>query len=184
VVDVGVGIDHRGHRSRSTVFYVERESSRGRLPADERVDNDDAGVPFDEGHDRQVVATHLLDAGDHLKQAVLDQQLALTPQTRVRRVRGRFLEKGVGIQVPDHPAILGPDLALSTAGEQTAFGVLEVLAVVKRELGSGLGSAMSGGVAGSCGHGSDGRTATSRWVRDFRPVLLPLACAAPYSLSR
>jgi hypothetical protein len=83
VVDVGVGVDHRGYRPLAPMLPVEGERGSGGLLGDQRVDHDDAAVAFDEADVRQIMAAHLVDAGHDFVQPVLGQQLALAPQARV-----------------------------------------------------------------------------------------------------
>ena len=160
VVDVGVGVDHGHHRPRTTVLGVEGERGGRRLPADQRVDDDHPGVTLDHAHDREVEPTELVDAGHHLEQPVLDQQLALPPQARVRRVGRRAVEEAVGVEVPDHPALRVADLALLAAGHEAVLGVVEVLGVVPR-LGGGEGvdRGPGGGADGGGGRGGVGHEA-------------------------
>jgi hypothetical protein len=132
VVEVGVGVDHRRHRTAAAVLRVQREGGGRGLPREQRVDHDDAVVPLDEGHVGQVVAPDLVDPGDDLEETVLDQQLALTPQAGVRRVRARSVQVGVGVEVPDHATVLRADLALLAPGKQPVPRVREVLSVLPR----------------------------------------------------
>ncbi len=104
VVHVAVGINDGAHRS---VTAVQGQRGRRRLGADQRVDDDDTGVAFDEADVGQVQSAHLVDALDHLVKALLGAELRLTPQAGMHRRRGILVEEGVGIVIPDHPAVGG-----------------------------------------------------------------------------
>src|SRR6056297_684070 len=134
VVDVGVGVDHRPHRPVAAMLAVQRERGGCGLRADQRIDHDHAGVALDDGHDRQVEATELVDARAHLEQPVLDEQLPLPPQARVRRL-GCFgvAHELVGIEVPHHASVSGSDLPLGRSADEAMAGVVEVLPIVHRQ---------------------------------------------------
>jgi hypothetical protein len=134
VVDVGVRVDHRLHRPLTAVLGVERERGSGRLGADQRVDDDDAGVTLDDAHDRQVEAPQLVDAGRDLEQAVFDEQLSLPPQARIGGV-GRIgvAQELVGIEVPHHAPVRSADLPIGRSTDEAAAGIVEVLSVMHRQ---------------------------------------------------
>ena len=70
VVDVAVGVDHRGDGPFAERVVGELEAGRGRLRGGQRVDDDPAVVAGDEGDVGDVVAPGLPDAVGHLEQAV------------------------------------------------------------------------------------------------------------------
>jgi len=132
VVDVAVGVDHRGHRTVPAVLAIQ-PPGRGRgLQREQRVDHDHARLPFDEGDVRQVVAAHLVDALDHLEEPLDGGQRALPPQARVDGVGRVAAEEGVGAVVPHHLAAVIGDGALP-CGDQAAGRVVEVRTVVEGE---------------------------------------------------
>ena len=148
VVDVGVRVDHREDRALTAVLGVERERRRRGLLGDERVDDDHAGVALDDAHDRQVVAADLVDAGHDLEQAVLDQQLALAPQARIRGVRGWPVEERVSVEIPHDPTVSGTNLPDVAASDEASIGVVEVLHVVHRQRRCRLRDGSTGGIGG------------------------------------
>ncbi len=75
VVHVAVGVDHGGHRTIPAVGAVQRERRGCGLGADQRVDDDDAGVALDEADVRQVQTADLVDALDDLVEALLGARM-------------------------------------------------------------------------------------------------------------
>ena len=75
VVDVAVGVDDGDDGSVATVRAVQRQRGRRGLGGHQRVDDDDAGVALDEADVRQVETADLVDALDHLVEALLGDQL-------------------------------------------------------------------------------------------------------------
>ncbi|MER5689536.1 hypothetical protein [Streptomyces sp. NPDC002205] len=63
--------------------------------------------------------------GHDIEQAFLDQQLALTPQTRMRRIRHGFLDERVDIEIPYNPPVGRRDLPNVAAGNEPAGRILE-----------------------------------------------------------
>ena len=93
MVDVGVGVDHRGHRPLAQGAVGEVERGRRAGPVGQRVDHHPAAVvPGEERDVGDVVAAHLPDAVGDLEQAVVDVQAGLPPESRVHRVR-----RGLGL---------------------------------------------------------------------------------------
>ena len=137
-----------------SMLDVEREGGRGRLARDQRVDDDDPGVAFDEADDREVVAANLIDARHHLVQSVLDEELALAPQARVHRVGCLAFEEFVRVEVPHDSTIGRVDLSLRGAADESSTHVIEVTRVVHRQRGSRVVERSSGGVSclGVVGH--------------------------------
>ena len=132
VVDVRMGVDHRGDRPVATVLAVERQAGRGDLGRDRRVDDDHPGLALDQRHVRQLDPAQLVDARGDLEQALDRGQLALPPQARVHRVRavpGGGAGEGVG--VVHHPAVGCRNHARLQPGDQPAVRVLEVGSVGK-----------------------------------------------------
>jgi len=80
VVDVGVGVDHGGDWARPKVFGNELEGRPGRLGGGKRVDHHPPFVAADEGCGRGVEASYLVEAVDHLIEAVLGIEAGLAPQ--------------------------------------------------------------------------------------------------------
>jgi len=74
-----VGVDYRGDRLVAPVLAHQGQGRGGGLAGDQRVDDDIARVALDEGDVRQVEITNLIDAGDHLEQAVDRVQTRLAP---------------------------------------------------------------------------------------------------------
>ncbi len=74
MVCVAVGIDDCGDGPISAVFAVERQRRGGGFGRDQRVDHDDAGIALDEADVRQVETANLIDAFDHLVEALLGGQ--------------------------------------------------------------------------------------------------------------
>ena len=134
VVDVAVGVDDRDDRPVATMRAVQRERGRRRLGGDQRVDDDDAGVALDEADVGQVEAADLVDALDHLVEALLGDELALPPQAGVHRRRRIAVEERVDVVVPHHSSVGGLDDAGLQGADESPVGVLEVGGVVERQI--------------------------------------------------
>ena len=131
MIRVRVGVDHRPHRPLTPMLGVQREGGRRALPGDERVDHDHARLALHHRHQRDVEPAELVDAGDDLEEAVLDQQLPLPPEARVDGLGWlRPAHERVGVQVPHDPAVLREDLPLLGAGHESPPRILEVPAVL------------------------------------------------------
>ena len=139
VVGVGVRVDHRPHRPLTAVLRVERKRRSSGLGADQRVDHDHPAVGLDDAHHREVESTKLVDAGHDLEQAVLDQQLPLPPQARVRRVRRlRPPHELVRVEIPDHRTVAPHDLPLDRPTHESSRRVFKVLTINDRQTRSHL----------------------------------------------
>ncbi|MBE1460502.1 hypothetical protein H4W79_004716 [Nocardiopsis terrae] len=133
VVQVRVGVDDGGDRPVGAVLAVQRQAGCGDLLGHQRVDDDDALAPLDEGHVGQVHAADLVNALDDLEQAVDRGQPALPPQVGVDGPGGGFgavEEEGEVAQVPDGLALFVGD-ALRAGGDEAPVGVVEVGGVVR-----------------------------------------------------
>ncbi len=136
VVDVGVRVDHPADRTVAASGPVELQTGAGRLRRDERIDDQHALVPLDQGHVGQVEAAHLVDALGDLVQPLLGAQSGLAPQTGVGGVGALLLQEGVGAGVPhDPPPVVLDDTRFQT-GDETAIGVGEVVGDGVRGLGA------------------------------------------------
>ena len=133
VVDVAVRVDDRHDRPVAPVRSVEGEGCRGCLPADERVDHDDAGVAFDHAHHRDVEAAQLVDAVDDLEEPVLGQQLPLTPEAGAGGLWHVCGQEAVGVEVPDEVTVVGDDLTVLRPCDEASLGVVEVGGVRQRK---------------------------------------------------
>ena len=101
----------------------------------------------------EVETAELVDPRCDLVEAVLDQELTLAPQARVRRVGHRTIEEGISIEIPHDPAVVSGDLADAGASYEATFGVVEVLGVVH------------GQSLGRCGNALLGRLGCGQWCR-------------------
>jgi len=135
VVHVGVGVDQAGHGPVAPVVAVEPERCGGALRGDERVDDDDAAFALHEGHVGQIQAAYLVNAVGDLEQPLLGAQLRLPPQARVRGVRAIGTEKGVGVEIPDDPAVGRFDQCGGQFRDEAALGVVEVRPVMQERSG-------------------------------------------------
>ncbi|MNH02274.1 hypothetical protein D3C81_680110 [compost metagenome] len=106
VVNVTVGVDHRDHWLFRTVLEIQIKRSFGRFGGNQRVEDGDTFLAFDNGHVRQVVVAHLVDAIGNFEQARDVDQLRLTPQAGVSGVWCdlAFLDECILGGVPDHIA--------------------------------------------------------------------------------
>ena len=91
MVDMTVGVDHRGHRTlaQRRVRQIETRSRRERCG--QRIDNHPPLSALDERDVGDVIATGLPNILGHLEQSVLGVESSLPPQTRVNRRRRSFL---------------------------------------------------------------------------------------------
>mgnify|MGYP006899958509 CR=1 FL=1 len=145
VVDVGVGVDHGPDRPVAAVRAVQPQRGRGGFGADQRVDDDDAGVALDEGDVGQVQAAYLVDAGSrpgrsarpghHLVEALFGAQPALPPQARVHGGRCVAGQERAGVVVPHHSPVGGGHHPGPQGGDEAPVGVGEIGGVVERQGG-------------------------------------------------
>ena len=76
MVDVTVRVDHRDDGRVAEVLARQCDAAAAVSTRGQRVDDDPAGLAFDQRHVREIVAAHLVDAIRHLEQAVDAVQLA------------------------------------------------------------------------------------------------------------
>ena len=133
MVDVAVGVDDRDDRAVPAVGAIQRQCRRRGLGGDQRVDDDDPGVALDEADVGQVEAADLIDALDHLVEALLGAQLALPPQAGVHRGRRIAVQERVDVVVPHHSSVGRLDDAGFERADESAVGVVEVGGVVERQ---------------------------------------------------
>ncbi len=126
VVAVGVGVDHGRDAAVPAVLPIEGQGRGGGLRGNERVDDHDALVAFDEGHVRQVQAPDLVDAVGDPVEALLGAEPGLAPQAGVGGVGAVAVEEGVGVVVVDHAAVGRPDHGRGQRCDEAAVGVLEI----------------------------------------------------------
>ena len=131
VIQVGVGVDDRGDGPVTPVVPVQGERRRSDLGRDQRVDDDDPVVAFDQRHVGHVEAADLVDAVGHLVQALLGRELGLPPQARVDRVRAVRVQEPPGVHIPDHAAVRGLDDHRLQRADEPPVGVGEVSAVAQ-----------------------------------------------------
>ena len=135
VVAVGVGVDHR--RDRQALALVRLEQLPGgarRLGRHQRVDDDPAGLAADEGDVGEVEAAHLVEAGDHLVEAVVVVEPRDAVQRGVDRVELRLLvEELEARHVPGGVAGVGRDHHLGHLGDEPALLLVEVGRVAERQ---------------------------------------------------
>ena len=106
MVDMAVRVDHRLHRLLAAMSVIEIHPDLGGLGRYERIDDGDAFGALDDGHVGQIEIADLIQARDDLEQAADIDQLSLTPQAgidRVRRVRA-FRDEAVLPGIPDRIA--------------------------------------------------------------------------------
>ena len=155
VVDVAVREDDARHRLVAQVLARERQRRGGTLACGERVDDDEAGLAFDQRHVGDVEAAQLPDAVGDLEQPDLRIQHRVPPQARVDGGWRLAVDELVGIEVDQHRRAIGrQDLAL-WARDQTTPGVLEILWVVELEFGRHLLVGLQRGRHGVTGGAAD-----------------------------
>ena len=146
VVNVGVGIDHRRHRPVASVGPVQGQSGSSGLRRNERIDDDDPGVTFNEGHVGQVEASHLVDPVTDLVEPLSGHELPLAPQAGVGGVWAVGIQEAVCVVVPDDsPSGVGDHARLERPHE-AAIGICEVGPVIER-VGGDIGTGHSTSVA-------------------------------------
>lgn len=138
MVDVTVGVDDGDDGSLAAVPPVEPECSRCGLGADQRIDDDDAGVALDEGDVRQVESPDLIDAVDHLVEPCFAQSADCRHRLGAPS-RGVAPQERVGVVVPHRASVgCGHDTGFQCSDEP-AVGVGEVAGVLERQIGEMLG---------------------------------------------
>ncbi len=155
VVDVGVGVDHRGDPPSAEVRLDEVEGRSGRVGRGQRVDDDPALGSLDHRQVRQVEAPHLVEAGRHLEQAGGVVQRRLPPQPGVDGLGGRAGDEGVGVEVPDREPV-PEDLGRRRLGDPTPLGPVAVGRVVEPGRGAGPSVRRRGRGRGLLGCGISG----------------------------
>jgi hypothetical protein len=135
VVQVGVRVDDRRDRPVAAVAAVQSDRRGGDLRRDQRIDDDDPVVAFDQRHVGHVKPADLVNAVRHLIQAVLGGELGLPPQARVNRVRARPGQLPPRLHLPDHAAIRSFDDHRVQRADEPTVSVGEVSAVT--EIGAG-----------------------------------------------
>ncbi len=100
MVGVAVAVEDRAHRPVPAVLPVQSERGGRGLPAQKRVDDEDAGRTLDDRHVRQVHAAHLVDALGHLVEAVQAGEPAMPPQRRMRGLRAVGVQEAEAGNVP------------------------------------------------------------------------------------
>ena len=118
----------------AAVRAVQRERRGRGLGGDQGIDHDDSGVAFDEADVRQVEAADLIDALDHLVEALLGAQPALPPQAGVYRCRRVTVQEPVNVVVPHHSSVGGLDDAGLERADESPVRVVEVRGVVERQV--------------------------------------------------
>ncbi len=129
MVHMAVGVDDCDNRAVAAVRSIKRERGGRGLGADQRVDDDDPGVTFDEADVGQVESTDLIDPLDNFVEALLGAQLALPPQAGVYCVRRIAVQERVNIVVPHHSSVGRLDDAGFQRPDEAPIGVVEVRGV-------------------------------------------------------
>ena len=113
MVHMAVCINHRHHRPLWPVLVIQGQRRSGHLGRRERVNDDQSGVTFQNGHVGQIHAANLVNTVTDLEQAGDHIEAGMSPQTGVHTV-GRLLmsQETIGLQVPDRAAV----------GAQNTFG--------------------------------------------------------------
>ena len=125
VVHVAVGVDHRADWPIALLVAQQLQRRRRRLGRGQRIDDNPAGLAFDEGDVGDVEATHLIDAGRHLEQAVMGVEPRLPPEARVHRVGPLALKEGERALAPG-----AGDLGVLDRADETPLRQHEVGAIV------------------------------------------------------
>ena len=134
MIGMAVGVDHRGDGFCRAVGEIKIERGLRGLVRQQRIDQDQPAVAFDDGHVGDVEAAHLVDAVGDLEQAVDRVELRLPPQARIDRRRHLvLLQERIGFCVERRPAAGPGDHAIRQRGDKPAFGVVEIGAVGKRQ---------------------------------------------------
>ena len=164
MVGVAVRIDHGADRLLRPVLVVQLQRGARRLGGEQRVDDDQRGVAFDDRHVGDVEAAHLVDAVGHLEQAVDRVELRLAPQARVDAVGGVvLLQEIVGLHVPDRARSGAGHQRIGHGADEAAHRVVEILAVGERQRLRHLGVGLQ-----RCGLGRLGRDLAVRRGRNQR----------------
>ncbi|BDB61062.1 hypothetical protein RDE2_28560 [Rhodococcus sp. RDE2] len=129
VIDVAVGVDHRGDRAVTAMRPIQRETRRSGLRGDQWIDDDHAGIALDERHVRQVQTAHLVDTLRDLEQSLPRAESRLPPEARIHRRRAVVVEECVRIAVPHDVAIGVPHDPGFESRDETAIDVVEILDV-------------------------------------------------------
>ena len=134
MVGVAVRIDHRADRLVRTVLIVKRQRSARRLGGEQRIDDDQRGVAFDDRHVGDIEAAHLIDALRHFEQAVDRVELRLPPQARIDAVGGLvLLQEIIRLHVPHRARSRARHQRVGRGGDEAAHGIIEILAIGERQ---------------------------------------------------
>ncbi len=123
----------RRHRLVAEVLAREGQRRGGTLARRQSVDDDPAGLAFDQRHVGDVEAAQLVDAVGDLEQADLCVQHRMAPQAGVDGGRRGAVDELEGIEVDQYRAVCADDLAFGP-GDEASLGVLEILRVVELEV--------------------------------------------------
>ena len=128
VVGMGMGIDHRRDRQPLADMLLEqRPGGTDGLKAHQRVEHDPAGLAANKGDVGQVEAAHLIDAGDHLIEAVIVVEPRLAVQRRMDAVELlRLVEELEALHVPGDMAGVGHDLQFRHWRDEALLLLFEV----------------------------------------------------------
>ncbi len=132
VIDVAVRIDHRENRLLGDMLGHELQRRARDFDRGQRIDDDPAGACIDERHGRDVEAAHLVDALGDLEEAVLGEDLRLTPQARIGRIGRLALEERVRRQIERRAAVGPLDERILARRDEAALRKFEIPAVVCR----------------------------------------------------
>ena len=126
-------IDHGYDRTGAELFVDEFQRGAGGLGCSQRVENDPAGITFDETDIREVEAAHLVDPPrQHFVEAIGHVENGLALQREVDTFKVLVLQQeAVAFHIPGDVSGVGHDLLERRHGDQAALVLIEVALVLE-----------------------------------------------------
>jgi hypothetical protein len=125
-----VRVDHGAHRRVADGAARKRKRRSRGFGAGERIDDNETGVAYDDGHVRHVEAADLIDAVADSEDACAGQEPRVAPEAGVHAVRRFALEEIVSGEIPDDSGAVGAaDVGLVAGGIEAARCKVLIFAV-------------------------------------------------------
>ncbi|MFN8377723.1 MAG: hypothetical protein U0452_03540 [Anaerolineae bacterium] len=116
-------MDDGDHRFPGAVLVIKLKGGFSGFDGDEWIENDQPRVPFHNSQVGQVGVSNLVETINHFKEAALENQLRLPPQTGIDRIGGRtvVLYETETSDIPNDATVIGFNHAIiRQRGNETA----------------------------------------------------------------
>ena len=151
VIEMGMRENHRGDGPLAEVLGNQVQGAPGGFASEQGVHHDPPGLAPDEGDVRDVETPHLVDAVNHLEEAMPGVELALAPEAGIDGRWRLALQEVVGTVVVHDPAGSVGDDPFRETGDEAPLGGGEIAVIARIGIRPGRE-----GKAGdqSCQHGA------------------------------